>query len=208
MASTNPDEWKQNDGRLGDASEGIERLNQRWNGCDPSRLDAENRGRQTASLFVSVIIDVYSRRSIMVVSPTPRAETHKLALRLALLQWGVPELIVTDNGKDYISREFVGTLDSLNIQHFRTNPFSPWEKPFVERMNQTMLHSVWKHIAHSLAITSQSVVPSKPAPALQNDYSPKQMAVEIGMPAALLEERLNQWLTGIYEHDCARRSER
>jgi hypothetical protein len=43
-------------------------------------------------------------------------------------------------------------------------------------------------------------VPSKPAPALQNDYSAKMIPVEIGMPAALLEERLNQWLTGIYEH--------
>ncbi|MFZ6712986.1 integrase catalytic domain-containing protein [Undibacterium sp. TC9W] len=112
MASVNPDEWKNK--RMvafGDASEGVERLNQRWEmDATPADWMLKTPEGGLRRYSVSVIIDVYSRRAIMVLSPTPRAETHKLALRLALLSWGVPEEIVTDNGKDYISRDFVGTL--------------------------------------------------------------------------------------------------
>lgn len=203
MASTNPDEWKNKMMvAFGDASEGVERLNQRWEmDATPADWMLKTEDGRLRRYSVSVIIDVYSRRSIMVVSPTPRAETHKLALRLGLLQWGVPELIVTDNGKDYISREFVGTLNSLNIEHFRTNPFSPWEKPFVERMNQTMLHSVLEayssFIGHNVA--ERSAIEARTSFA-ERLFSKDKTPVEIGMPAALLEERLNQWLTGTYEH--------
>ncbi len=202
MAATNPDEWKNK--RMvafGDASEGVDRLNQRWE-MDSTPADwmlkTEDGGLRRYS--VSVIIDVYSRRAVMVLSPTPRAETHKLALRLALLSWGVPEVIVTDNGKDYISRDFVGTLETLNIQHLRTNPFSPWEKPFVERMNQTMLHSVMEayssFIGHNVA--ERSAIEARTSFA-ERLFSKDTTPVEIAMPAALLQERLNLWLKGSYE---------
>lgn len=204
MASTNPDEWKNK--RMvafGDASEGVERLNQRWE-MDSTPADwmlkTEDGGLRRYS--VSVIIDVYSRRAIMVLSPTPRAETHKLALRLALLSWGVPEEIVTDNGKDYISRDFVGTLATLNIKHVRTNPFSPWEKPFVERMNQTMLHSVMEaysaFIGHNVA--ERSAIEARTSFA-ERLFSKDTAPIEMAMPAALLQERINLWLKGTYEQD-------
>ncbi|MDP1980507.1 transposase family protein [Undibacterium sp.] len=204
MASTNPDEWKNK--RMvafGDASEGVERLNQRWE-MDSTPADwmlkTEDGGLRRYS--VSVIIDVYSRRAIMVLSPTPRAETHKLALRLALLSWGVPEVIVTDNGKDYIGRDFVGTLQTLNIEQVRTNPFSPWEKPFVERMNQTMLHSVMEaytaFIGHNVA--ERSAIEARTSFA-ERLFSKDKTPIEMAMPAALLQERLNLWLKGTYEQD-------
>ncbi|MFZ6655633.1 DDE-type integrase/transposase/recombinase [Undibacterium sp. TJN19] len=204
MASTNPDEWKNK--RMvafGDASEGVERLNQRWEmDATPADWMLKTPEGGLRRYSVSVIIDVYSRRSIMVLSPTPRAETHKLALRLALLNWGVPEEIVTDNGKDYISRDFVGTLATLNIKHSRTNPFSPWEKPFVERMNQTMLHSVMEaysaFIGHNVA--EKSAIQARTSFA-ERLFSKDKEPIEMAMPADLLQERINLWLKGTYEQE-------
>lgn len=202
MASTNPDEWKNKKMvAFGDAAEDVLRLNQRWEmDATPAdwMLQDEDGGLRRHS--VSVIIDVYSGRSLMVVSPTPRAETHKLALRLAILQWGVPEEVVTDNGKDYVSNAFLNTLAMLDIAHHRTNPFSPWEKPFVERMNQTMLHSVLEvyssFIGHNVA--ERSAIEARTSFA-ERLFSKDAKLIEMAMPAALLQTRINQWLTGDYE---------
>lgn len=206
VAAVNPDEWKNKKMlALGDASEDVVRLNQRWEmdatPADWMLLD-EYGGQRRYS--VSVIIDVYSSRAVMVVSPTPRAETHKLALRLAILAWGVPEEVVTDNGKDYVSREFLNVLKLLDIAHRRTNPFSPWEKPHVERMNQTMLHSVLEvyssFIGHNVA--ERSAIEARTSFAERLFKKDKTSdAIEIAMPAALLQSRLNQWLQGVYEQN-------
>lgn len=203
-AATNPDLWK-NEYMVafGDASEDVERLNQRWEmDATPAdwmlQDDEGNLRRYTAS----VVIDVYSRRALVVLAPTPKTETHKLALRLAMLQWGVPEEIVTDNGKDYKSRDFVGTLDALKIAHHVTAPFSPWEKPHVERMNQTLLHSVLEaytsFIGHNVA--ERSAIEAR-ASFAERLFSKETKLVEMAMPAPLLQTRINQWLTGTYEQE-------
>ena len=202
MAATNPDEWKNKYMvAFGSASEGIDRLNKRWE-MDSTMADWMLVGDDgvVKRYNVSVIIDVFSRRALMLVSPTPRTETHKLLLRMALLQWGVPEEVVTDNGKDYISREFLVTLNSLGIKHTATNPFSPWEKPFVERMNQTMLHSVLEahssFIGHSVA--ERSAIEAR-ASFAERLFKKEKATVDLAMPAQLLRDRLNQWLIGTYE---------
>lgn len=201
-AATNPDEWKNRYMvAFGDADEDVTRLNQRWEmDATPAdwMLQDEDGGLRRYS--VSVIIDVYSRRSLMVLSPTPRAETHKLALRLAILLWGVPEEIVTDNGKDYVSKSFLNALEMLDISHHRTKPFSPWEKPFVERMNQTMLHSVLEvyssFVGHNVA--ERSAIEARTSFA-ERLFSKEAKLIEMAMPAQLLQERINKWLAGVYE---------
>jgi transposase InsO family protein len=201
-AATNPDEWKNKYMvAFGDASEDVVRLNQRWEmDATPAdwMLQDEDGGLRRYSM--SVVIDVYSRRTLVVLAPTPKTETHKLALRLAILLWGVPEEIVTDNGKDYKSRDFVATLDALKIAHHVTAPFSPWEKPHVERMNQTLLHSILEvfssFIGHNVA--ERSAIEAR-ASFAERLFSKEAKLIEMAMPAPLLQARINQWLAGIYE---------
>lgn len=203
-AATNPDEWKNKYMvAFGNASEDVVRLNQRWEmdatPADWMLLDDEGGLRRYSA---SVVIDVYSRRALIVLSPTPKTETHKLALRLAMLKWGVPAEVVTDNGMDYKSREFVGTLKSLDIAHHATAPFSPWEKPHVERMNQTMLHSVLEvyssFIGHNVA--ERNAIEAR-ATFAERLFSKDTDLIEMAMPAQMLQDRINQWLAGIYEQD-------
>lgn len=201
-ASVNPDGWK---GRymsaFGQADEDVTRLNQRWE-MDATVADwmlLDEHG-QTRRYSISVVVDVYSRRGVMVISPTPKTETHQLALRQAILSWGVPEEVVTDNGQDYVSRAFVETLHSLGIHHRRTHAFSPWEKPHVERLHRTLLHSVLEadssFIGHDVA--QRKALQSRQAFS-QRLFSKDSPPITLAMPASVLQQRVNQWLSCVYE---------
>lgn len=135
LQATNPDAWK-NKAMVayGNASEDVLRLNQRWEmdatPADWLLLDPDGRKRRYT---VSCVIDNYCRRALVVVAPTPKTQTHCYALRLALLAWGVPEEIVTDNGADYQADHFQRVLGALGIEQRTTAPFSGEEKPHIER---------------------------------------------------------------------------
>ncbi|WP_316154758.1 DDE-type integrase/transposase/recombinase [Cupriavidus sp. BIC8F] len=200
-AATNPDEWKNKHMvAFGDASAGVVRLNQRWEmdatPADWMLTDPDGKQRRYSA---SVVIDVFSRRMIVVLSPTPKTETHKFALRLALLTWGAPEEVWTDNGKDYQSLDFQETLRQLGIKHHTTNPFSPWEKPHVERGIQTILHSnlealsafVGHNVAERSAIEARRTFAER--------LFKKDQVVELALPAAKLQALINDWLQGTYE---------
>ncbi|WP_423197418.1 DDE-type integrase/transposase/recombinase [Cupriavidus sp. H19C3] len=201
MASTNPDQWKNSKMvAFGDASADVLRLNQRWE-MDATPADwmlTDDEGKQRR-YTASVVIDVYSRRMVVVLAPTPKTETHKFALRAALLAWGVPEEIVTDNGKDYQSREFIETLRQLDIKHHTTAPFSPWEKPHVERGIQSILHSnleaLSSFVGHNVAERSEIEARKSFAERLFK----KDHVVELAIAAGQLQALINDWLSGTYE---------
>lgn len=203
-AATNPDQWKNKYmTAFGDSSQDVLHLNQRWEmdatPADWMLIDDDGGLRRYSA---SVVIDVWSRRTLVVLAPTPKTETHKLALRLAILLWGVPSEIVTDNGMDYKSKEFIATLKALEIDHHATAPFSPWEKPHVERMNQTILHSILEvyssFIGHNVA--ERSAIEARTSFA-ERLFSKETKLIEMAMPAQLLQSRINLWLAGTYEQD-------
>ena len=91
-ASTNPDQWKNRHmTAFGDASADVVRLNQRWE-MDATPADwmlTDEDGKQRR-YTASVVIDVFSRRMIAVLAPTPKTETHKFALRACRMCTGIP----------------------------------------------------------------------------------------------------------------------
>lgn len=202
-AATNPDQWKNKYMvAFGDASADVVRLNQRWE-MDATPADwmlTDDDGAQRR-YSASAVVDVYSRRMLFVLSPTPKTETHKLTLRLALLAWGVPEEIVTDNGQDYQSRDFQETLRQLGIEHRTTAPFSPWEKPHVERGIQTLLHSNLEaldaFIGHNVA--ERSAIEARRA--FADRLFKKDETVLVAISGQRLQALINDWIVGKYEHN-------
>ncbi|CAJ0858468.1 DDE-type integrase/transposase/recombinase [Ralstonia mannitolilytica] len=201
-AATNPDQWKNKYMvAFGDASGDVVRLNQRWEmdatPADWMLTDEDGRERRYSA---SVVVDVYSRRMVVVLAPTPKTETHKYALRLALLLWGRPEEIWTDNGKDYQSRDFQETLRQLEIHHHTTAPFSPWEKPHVERGIQTMLHSnleaLSAFVGHNVA--ERSAIEARRS--FAERLFKKEETVQLALSGQKLQALINDWITGKYEH--------
>lgn len=135
---TDPDGWKNTDRYVmkGGASAGIVQLNQLWE-IDASPVDMmTTEGRWN----VYACIDVWSRRSIFLISCTPRADAVGLLIREAILKWGVPQAIKSDNGSDFIAKQTKRLLKSLHIEHVLCPPFSPEKKPHVERVIGTYQH--------------------------------------------------------------------
>ncbi len=103
---TNPDAFKSRSRVSGSYLSQTTALNQLWQ-IDASPADVMcTDGRQT----LYVCVDVWSRRMIVLVSATPRAEAVGLLLKTAILEWGVPERIKTDNGTDFAARSRAASL--------------------------------------------------------------------------------------------------
>lgn len=98
----------------------MERLNQRWE-IDSTKGDVMLADGKRHN--VVAIIDVYSRRPVYHVSRSSSATAVAACLRKALLAWGVPEILVTDNGSDYVSRHIKGALIGLGIEQRIAPPF-------------------------------------------------------------------------------------
>jgi putative transposase len=208
LQATNPDAWKnQSMLAFGSRSADVTALNGRWEmdatPADWLLLDEDGKKRRYT---VSVIVDVWSRRLMVVVSRTPKTVTHCLALRAALLAWGVPKEIVTDNGQDYQSEHFKRVLLALGIAHFSTQPFSPEEKPHVERAIKTLNHSILELLP---AFAGHSVADRKAIEARESfarRLAKRGEVVDLGdignaggLTGSALQTIINQWLAGIYE---------
>jgi murein DD-endopeptidase MepM/ murein hydrolase activator NlpD/transposase InsO family protein len=128
-AMTNPDAFKSRFRATGSATDtAITRPNQLWQ-IDASPMDALCKDGRHA---VYIALDVFTRRIVVYVSRTPRAEAVGLMLRRAILAWGIPERIKTDNGSDFTAKHIARSLAHLGIERELSPAFTPEAKAFVE----------------------------------------------------------------------------
>lgn len=108
-------------------------LNALWQ-IDASPVDAMCvDGRHS----IYLCIDIWSRRIVLFVSKTPRSTAVQMLMRKAILAWGVPDAVKTDNGSDFVARASVRLFARLDIEAIRSDAFSPWQKGVVERNIRT-----------------------------------------------------------------------
>lgn len=153
---TSPDDWKNRYlPAFGSYSEGVTALNDLW------ELDSTPADVMLADGRYAIVgcIDVYSRRAKLLVTKTSKAVAIVALLRRCMLDWGVPKTVKTDNGKDYTAFHIQHTLEALGIEHKLCQPFSPEQKPHVERFLGTFLHDFLEllpgYIGHSVADRKQ-----------------------------------------------------
>lgn len=188
---SNPDQWKS---RYmlgwGDASANIIRLNQVWE-FDSTPADVLlTDGRHS----ILGVIDVYSRRVRLHVSKTSKATAVAHLLRGALLDWGVPEIATTDNGQEYVSHHLARIFHALGIDQQMSQPFSPWQKPFIERFFRTFSHDLLEYlpgyIGHNVA--------EREALRARQQFSDrlfvKDRTVELSLTADQLQDFCDQWV--------------
>jgi putative transposase len=196
---TDPDEWKKrNMFAFGDASENIERLNQLWE-YDSTPGDVMlTDGRHT----LIGVIDVYSRRAKLLVSPTSKAESVAALTRRAILDWGVPESAKTDNGSDYVSKHMVRVFQDLGIQQVLCPHFTPEKKPHIERFFRTFSHSIVEllpgYIGHSVA--------DRKAIEARRTFAQRMMKqgsdpIEVRLSSAELQSICNRWTRAMYHYN-------
>ena len=126
-------------------------LNDLWQ-IDASPADVMLKGKKRHSVYIA--IDIWSRRTKILVTRSPRAAAVAMLLRKCILAWGVPKRVKTDNGSDFKAKVIVRLLDALDIKHEVSIAYDPKSKGNVERVIGTFqrdLATCPGFIGHSVA---------------------------------------------------------
>lgn len=196
---TNPDRFKSHFRVSGLSRYGatLDRLNQVWE-VDASPADMLcTDGRYQ----IYALVDVWSRRMLIFVTRTPRAEAVLLLVRKAILAWGVPETVKTDNGSDFKATAVRRAFASLAIAHELCDPFSPEQKGIVERaigtVQRGLMPTLPGFVGHSVA--ERKVIEQRKAFAGRlGEDADKAFGVEL--TAAELQSYADRWSETAYGH--------
>lgn len=193
----NPDAARSKHGiSYGSLSEDVHRLNQLWElDSTPADLLLVD-GRYS----IVAVIDVFSRRTKLLVTPTSRAVAIAALCRRALLEWGVPESAKTDRGRDYTSHHLEAVFRALDVEHRLCVPYQPQQKPHVERVIKTFLHDLVELLpgfcGHSVS--------DRQALESQQSFARRMMTrdekVQAKWTSSELQRFIDEWETVRYPH--------
>lgn len=196
VRETNPDRWKSGwRVAIGDLYGWVKRPNQLWE-IDASPADLLlTDGRY--SLYV--LIDIYTRRIMVLVTKTPRTEAALLLLKRGIEAWGKPETVRTDRGSDFISADARRFFALLRIIHDDCDAYSPEQKGGVERHVKTVQHSIIAQlpgfVGHSVA--ERKVIEARKSFAQRLGQSDRD-AFEVALTRDDLQAKLDDWAEYIY----------
>lgn len=195
LALTDPDAFKNRLRVSGRSAHLVSRCNELW-AIDASPADVLTKdGRHS----VYVAIDVFSRRLIILVSKTPKASAVGLLMRRAIVEWGVPERVKTDNGSDFVAKYTQRVMASLGIEVELSAPFSPWQKGTVERaigtMQRDLMRTLPGFVGHSVADRKAIEGRKAFAQRLGNDVD---KAFSVDLTPAELQDYCDRWAAGRY----------
>lgn len=197
-AIANPDGWKNSYMvAFGSYSDGIDRPNQKWE-LDSTPADVMlTDGRHS----IIGVIDVNPRRLKLLVSKTSKATAVAALIRRALLDWGVPETAKTDNGSDYTSKHITRVFSALEVKQELCEPFSPWQKPHIERAFGTFARSLMEllpnFIGHNVAERSEIRARQSFADRLMK----RGEVLDISMSSEEFQEFCDRWCDDVYAHN-------
>lgn len=195
---TNPDKYRSELALSGVGTlRHVTEPNQLWQ-IDASPVDALCVDGRHA---IYACIDIASRRTVWFVSRTPRASAVALLLRKAILEWGVPEMVVTDNGSDFVARSTKQLFASLGIDPDTSNAYSPEEKGHVERVIRTFQHQVGPqlpgYVGHSVA-DRKAIENRKSFAEQRGETEAETFGVSLTGPE--LQAKVDEWAEVIYQH--------
>lgn len=181
---------------FGSANEAVTRINQVWE-TDATPADVMCAdGRHV----VIGIIDVATRRAVCLVSKTSKATAASSLLKRAILAWGRPQTLKTDNGKEFTSRHLTGALAALGIAHRPCAPFTPEGKPHIERFFGTMtrrwFESLDGYIGHDVA--DRQAIRSRESFARRLGEGDASI-FNVSLTGAELQRAIDSWLKAVYE---------
>ncbi|RXF75044.1 DDE-type integrase/transposase/recombinase [Hansschlegelia zhihuaiae] len=195
---SNPDRYRSTMAPRGvGALRHVTKPNQLWQ-IDASPADAQCIDGRHA---IYVCLDVAPRRIRFYVSKTPRAAAVGLLIRRALLAWGVPETIKTDNGSDFVAAETKRLFASLGIEAELSPAYTPQAKGHVERAIRTVQHDLMPllpgYVGHSVADRKQIEDRKGFADRLGADTAE---LFGVSMTGAELQAHLDAWAEETYAH--------
>ncbi|MEM6384365.1 MAG: DDE-type integrase/transposase/recombinase [Pseudomonadota bacterium] len=167
--------------------------------ADIMTVDGGRNGKPgRANLYLC--IDVFTRRVVFTVSTTPTASALGLLIRKALLAWGVPDTIKSDNGSDFTAKHMERLLDNLGVEHDLCTPFSPEQKGMVERhfgtLQRDLIATLPGFVGHN--VTDRSIIENRKGFAQRLGEAPDTLA-GAQLTNKELSERIDAWVRDDYE---------
>jgi hypothetical protein len=203
----NPDKYKNSFlPAFGDMRAKATHANHYWE-IDSTQLDAFAKdGNGESSWQLLSISDIHTSMKVITVAKTSNSNAIAELLFKAFKKLGIPENMVTDNGKDYLSNHIIGLLGAFGINHVRTEPFAGEQKPFVERHFGTLQNSFTEllngfkghDVAGFKAIQSQVAKSERllgKAPDTKTEFIND------------IAKKLDEWIDNVYAHDYNRSME-
>jgi transposase InsO family protein len=197
LAVANPDAWKgQYKSAFGNLDDGVERINQVW------QLDSTPGDIQLQYGRYNIVgaIDIATRRLKLHVSKTSSADAVCSLLRKAILEWGVPEAVKIDNGRDYASKRVQRALTALDVEARFSQPFSPWEKGNIERSFRTFSHGLLELLPGFSGHNVAEAQTLRDADSFADRMFKKGGVTELRMTSADLQAFCDRWCSELYEH--------
>ena len=89
--------------------------------------------------YVYFIVDTFTHYVVLQPSPKYYA-THALTVLFDhwTVKFGIPDILVTDNGNEYINGEFTHFCRIHNVQFKPRTPYAPWSTGLVENCNRQL----------------------------------------------------------------------
>lgn len=104
----------------------------------PIEQDYVSLNDKDSKMFIFTITDVYSRMTR--IFPLGKTNTKKIieCLSLWFQEFKKPKLIISDNGKQFVSNEMKEFLGKQDIKQIFTPEYSPYSNGISERVNRTL----------------------------------------------------------------------
>lgn len=200
----NPDAFKNKyRAAFGSISESVTAPNQLWE-LDSTVADAMLVDPDTGEIRRHAIIscvDVFTRRVKFLVSRTSSANAIKALVRSCILDWGKPEAVKTDNGKDYLAHDFEFALQALKVDHKLSTPFSPEQKGHIERGQGTMLHDLFPMLAGFVGHSVEQRKAIDSAHSFAERFGRKNAVIEFRLSPMQLQDIMNGWVAQYHQRE-------
>ena len=145
----------------------------KWPSQPWTRLHIDFAGPMNGKMYL-VIIDAHSKWIEAFVTTSSTSTTVIEILRHVFARFGLPEMIVSDNGPCFVSEEFESFLLTNGVKHITSSPYHPAMNGLAERAVQILkkglkkvtngsLQTRFAQILMSYRITPQSTTGASPA---------------------------------------------
>lgn len=92
--------------------------------------------------YYLILVDAYSRWPEIHVTKDMSTKTTIRVCREIFARFGIPRVLVSDNGRQFVSHEFERFLESNGVKHSLTAPYHPATNGLAERCVQTFKKSL------------------------------------------------------------------
>lgn len=199
-ALNNPDQFRSHhQPAFGSRTRHITRINQQWQ-IDASPADAMCIVNGRPMRFkLTALIDVFTRRVRVLVSDQARSIATMALVRRAVRDFGLPECLKVDNGKEFKSRSVAAFCHDLNIDVNFSRPFTPEEKAHIERffgtLNRDLFELLPGYIGHNVA--QRNAIENRKS--FSHRFGENaELAFEVAMSPEGLQARIDAWVENIY----------